>query len=335
LPSIWAEYARSLEALGKTGKAIEAWDKLCKLKPDNAAYTVALADCYEMRGWRRKAIDAYKRAISIDDGNAECWASLIECHLSANEFEEVILHSAIAVEILKKKGIENVYIYSCAAVFSTMDRLITEGYLKDIVRLAQTGKASEKEIQSAIPFLIVYLGTRDCTSFYPYLQELADTVPSLQEGVRSILLEEERSYQVGMLEENGFSALFYDFFTTLIKHCDCENCRLDMAAMECNILENITTLRPQILRLKKEYPQLYSLHDAFLNEALITRDPDRMMSPRLKFLSKHDQMPSYLTDKYDDELPVQQTVRRDGPKIGRNDPCPCGSGKKYKKCCGG
>ena len=24
-----------------------------------------------------------------------------------------------------------------------------------------------------------------------------------------------------------------------------------------------------------------------------------------------------------------------GPKVGRNDPCPCGSGKKYKKCCGG
>ncbi len=30
----------------------------------------------------------------------------------------------------------------------------------------------------------------------------------------------------------------------------------------------------------------------------------------------------------------QQTVRRDAPKIGRNDPCPCGSGKKYKHCCG-
>jgi preprotein translocase subunit SecA len=23
-----------------------------------------------------------------------------------------------------------------------------------------------------------------------------------------------------------------------------------------------------------------------------------------------------------------------GDKVGRNDPCPCGSGKKYKKCCG-
>jgi preprotein translocase subunit SecA len=33
-----------------------------------------------------------------------------------------------------------------------------------------------------------------------------------------------------------------------------------------------------------------------------------------------------------DAQTVQQVVR--GDKIGRNDPCPCGSGKKYKKCCG-
>ncbi len=31
---------------------------------------------------------------------------------------------------------------------------------------------------------------------------------------------------------------------------------------------------------------------------------------------------------------VVKTVRRDMPKVGRNDPCPCGSGKKYKKCHG-
>jgi uncharacterized protein len=29
-----------------------------------------------------------------------------------------------------------------------------------------------------------------------------------------------------------------------------------------------------------------------------------------------------------------ETVQRDQPKVGRNDPCPCGSGKKFKKCCG-
>ena len=30
---------------------------------------------------------------------------------------------------------------------------------------------------------------------------------------------------------------------------------------------------------------------------------------------------------------MELTIRRDKPKIGRNEPCPCGSGKKYKKCC--
>jgi hypothetical protein len=34
----------------------------------------------------------------------------------------------------------------------------------------------------------------------------------------------------------------------------------------------------------------------------------------------------------DDEVTLP--IRRQGPKIGRNDPCHCGSGKKYKKCCG-
>jgi len=37
---------------------------------------------------------------------------------------------------------------------------------------------------------------------------------------------------------------------------------------------------------------------------------------------------------YQDGDVVPKTVVRTGPKVGRNDPCPCGSGKKYKHCCG-
>ena len=36
----------------------------------------------------------------------------------------------------------------------------------------------------------------------------------------------------------------------------------------------------------------------------------------------------------DAKAPESQTVVREGEKVGRNDPCPCGSGKKHKKCCG-
>ena len=34
------------------------------------------------------------------------------------------------------------------------------------------------------------------------------------------------------------------------------------------------------------------------------------------------------------KMPTKKPVNKQGEKVGRNDPCPCGSGKKYKKCCG-
>ena len=37
---------------------------------------------------------------------------------------------------------------------------------------------------------------------------------------------------------------------------------------------------------------------------------------------------------FDGKMVGVEQFRRETPKVGRNDPCPCGSGKKYKKCCG-
>jgi preprotein translocase subunit SecA len=34
------------------------------------------------------------------------------------------------------------------------------------------------------------------------------------------------------------------------------------------------------------------------------------------------------------EITLDLPIRREMPKVGRNDPCPCGSGKKFKNCCG-
>ncbi len=48
---------------------------------------------------------------------------------------------------------------------------------------------------------------------------------------------------------------------------------------------------------------------------------------------RHKQKQDYILSRGED-VPDVQTVKREGRKVGRNDPCPCGSGKKYKKCCG-
>jgi len=44
--------------------------------------------------------------------------------------------------------------------------------------------------------------------------------------------------------------------------------------------------------------------------------------------------PSPATDEPEPSINLSMPVQREMPKVGRNDPCPCGSGKKYKNCCG-
>jgi preprotein translocase subunit SecA len=58
--------------------------------------------------------------------------------------------------------------------------------------------------------------------------------------------------------------------------------------------------------------------------------PRAAPAPASPFGASRTQQPARVGG--DDAVP--KTVRRDEPKVGRNDPCPCGSGKKYKKCHG-
>ena len=48
---------------------------------------------------------------------------------------------------------------------------------------------------------------------------------------------------------------------------------------------------------------------------------------------RQKQKQDYIMSRGED-TPANKTVKHEGEKVGRNDPCPCGSGKKYKKCCG-
>ncbi len=81
---------------------------------------------------------------------------------------------------------------------------------------------------------------------------------------------------------------------------------------------------------------LLGAEDVTPEEELLTEIP-----PQREELSK--QIPDSVARIYYFWLPYREAVaertvainiQRDQPKVGRNDPCPCGSGKKFKKCCG-
>ena len=72
-------------------------------------------------------------------------------------------------------------------------------------------------------------------------------------------------------------------------------------------------------------------------------DPSGVVEFRARYTVKdrpcnHHERATFIREgkewKFDDgQILGPEPVRREHPKIGRNDPCPCGSGKKHKKCC--
>jgi len=86
--------------------------------------------------------------------------------------------------------------------------------------------------------------------------------------------------------------------------------------------------------LREELIILYQMLDRELPEAMRWRRAiaaDRLARRSLRDrLERMRPAPGEVNDR---PLPLIETSQREQPKIGRNDKCPCGSGKKYKACC--
>jgi preprotein translocase subunit SecA len=85
---------------------------------------------------------------------------------------------------------------------------------------------------------------------------------------------------------------------------------------------------------KEGYALFEELMDRIREGCLSTLSRVRVMRRPPEEVSKPMKRPMQLSHGGNGGSEGGETVRRRTRKVGRNDPCPCGSGKKYKKCCG-
>ena len=83
---------------------------------------------------------------------------------------------------------------------------------------------------------------------------------------------------------------------------------------------------------KEGFALFEELMDRIREETLNTLFRIQLIRQRPEEIPRKKKKSLQLSHGGDESQPV--TIRRKEKKIGRNDPCPCGSGKKYKKCCG-
>ncbi|MDR1970532.1 MAG: DnaJ domain-containing protein [Treponema sp.] len=343
LDKVREQYARSLSADSKTGKAVEVWEELCRRHPDKSHYARELGNSYLERGWNKKALTETQRALALDPFSTDTWSSLITCTIAVlnvgqeswDELKKLSRKALETVRNVKTDEWKKIHLHTCAFVTTGLKETgEARKHLREIIRLAreggrygqEEGRHAFKEILAAVPGEA--LGTH-----YPGLKELADLVSGADDKkTRAKFDDIELSFQIEGLAAKGFHEIFQDLFKALNAGYEEEGDELTILSMEYLILDDKPAFDPQLRRLKGEFPQLYALHSSFFNEVLRTRNPEKMLYQRAKKINRYKREAGIVDEE--DESGPEQPVHRAQPKVGRNDPCPCGSGKKYKHCCG-
>lgn len=97
--------------------------------------------------------------------------------------------------------------------------------------------------------------------------------------------------------------------------------------------ESFVLFQDLLSTVKKETVQLLARVEPITREQMEAMENQRREAlAKQKMQLRHDEV-NAVADSEDQDRPKAQIVRS-GPKVGRNDPCPCGSGKKFKSCHG-
>ncbi|MDR3191568.1 MAG: DnaJ domain-containing protein [Treponema sp.] len=346
LDKVREQYALSLAMDDKPGKAAEAWEELCRRHPDNPSYARELGESYFDRGWNKKALAETRRALDLDSTSIDAWLLLISCATEGlknisgiwDEIRALSAEALEAVKTVKTDEWKKIQLHAHAFVTAGIENIDgARDNLREIVRLIrECGQKGQEVGALAFGQIVSLVPPESLAKLYPELKEVADLLSNrLDEAFLEKLEDIRLSLQIESLVEKGFSEIFRDLFRILNADFEEEEeDELEVTAIEYHLLDDKKTYDPQIRRLKEEFPELYAFHGSFFNEALRTRNPEKMLYQRSKKYRKLKRRVDFDDDDEEPDPEPAETVRRAQPKVGRNDPCPCGSGKKYKHCHG-
>lgn len=347
-----------------SGKAIKLYEELCREVPQNSAFPRGLADAYSLRGWNKKAIKEYKNAIELDKNNIALWFDLSKNYIGTKDYFGAKETLDNALQIFKAPD-DTISIYLSLIMihidFDMTDKI--KEYLDILGKLAENNEDIKDNIGRGLAQIASYLfNIEEDKEANNVIEKAAEILPEdkrISKIKNEIEMVNKYEEDVNRLDNDGNIEEGIKAVISMAVIADNELAGKDKEAIEYayeyEIMEYFSKYKDSIKRLEKEYPNLYEIKLDFFTKV---RNSESRKKLRKEYAEKYDKY-SYILDKlndfyingegsiydnfqsqhdddhgYDDEVEVQKPFEREEIKIGRNDPCPCGSGKKYKKCCG-
>ena len=332
--------AEAYAAVGKRGLAENICKELIKNNPDDYDITILRGNIANNRGHVVKAEEHFERAVSLRPNDPKAWTEYVLYAINQNEylFKNIFDRAyAIDPDMFRDKY----KYYMLRASDTSKNKLLREilglSYIDDNALSClekfvdyfaiDHDKETYKNAINFISHMIEY------EEYFPCIKRLLDAIEKSKYLTKD---DEERilDYRIGMsIRKMKDEPRIHQVFTDM--SIDMVNERYDdMLQLEYYIVSRLPNIMECVKVIKEEYPLIFKLKESFYNDLLDERKHHIIMAQYERKTSRSKMFISYGEKDYGFEGNQHGTFVRETPKVGRNDPCPCGSGKKYKKCCG-
>ncbi|MGN0363443.1 MAG: tetratricopeptide repeat protein [Bilifractor sp.] len=329
------QFAKVCHAQKKYKEAADAFEDILPLKEYQPMVYSAYGDVLENLGMKKKALKAFREDILQYDK---------EKFVPHEQWLDGVFQRTLELEVsmdqdLFLKDLEDYKDFLRHA--QHLEKY--QAYLADLI-VVMSMELEKKWLRN--PFL----------EFVTFVSRLGIMQGKYQETISSAYISVE---SWNMREDGRISQLLEDFVNNVYSEQNLEELedssdpyvangiRINARSLCWQVIQYVPQHEDEISYFQMHYPQSYlvvaeqigrarkdaaAYEDELLHDIQVYADMDDIDA---------DDLRGRLMDSYQEMMKKQAglmgqtgTYRRNGRKIGRNEPCPCGSGKKYKDCCG-
>lgn len=355
---------------GNTGKSVKTFERLVLQYPDHAEFSRQLAISYLERGYGKKAFTAFAKAYDMGCRDLEFLSLYSQCCLDRADYARGASVLKEVVQTARKQpgtymcelldAFSGLFVLSSEAGSEELMQEVMETFLQILPEIRPHIRQYREEAQEMCLYMLMSLSR--------LLQETDfsadDLTDQIREQLRPLIGKGEdqelyegiwKTYQqmqeeLRVMEDDRLSEVLKRAYEAFVPDPEedypPEVIRfIQLDTLLC-MLEEWPGLKSQLDLVQKEYPLYYQNLEDPIHTLASAGSLDQL---RRRLLKAYDRLSfyedaGYYYRTYPERRSGQKTVQwnsedsgtytRSGRKIGRNDPCPCGSGKKYKNCCG-
>ena len=340
-PEVERLYAEALWTAGKSKTADNVCKKALQKHPNDWKTWELRAKIADSRGFVLKSKEYYEAALDVNPTNSKLWIDYFETVQSNNPVAAAKI-PLDAMKVSEDIFAQNYDFYLYAAfIYAALDyRAYMETFYEKYAEyLLAEKKPSKFLFEQTIGTVAIFLDKSE--KLLPLIEKVLHSLKKTRHAFshEGELKLAENAVAIQKLKNDK---RINHNITALTKFLLEGGPRNEQTTLESRVVAELPAMRKSIRALRENYPELFSLNKRFYNDALEVKKTEYMFEKyaaaqkKIVALNFDDEYDFDLDDDFEDEeiFEVLTPFVREEPKIGRNDPCPCGSGKKYKKCCG-